>query len=495
MFSPISESSTSLGSPVKSFLSLHASFVTEKLKPVTDELLDTASDGGSNSRRRPSQLKLSVNDSQSGKKFEETYDQAELLGEGGYAMVYRCKHKENGSYYAVKEVFHSEYDGANSLKDEIATLKCVRENVCLIVRLHDVFVDVDRTHLVMEEMEGGDLLDRISDNGPYTEDKARKVFRTILEAIWFCHKKGIAHRDVKPENVLLVSRDDDTLVKLGDFGCAKFVDTPYALKTMAGSPYYAAPEIFEHTEKGGYGKECDLWSAGVVLYVLLSGMTPFDGSVYEISRQVTEGDWVFDQKYFRKVSQPPKDLITNLLKVDVQERHSADQALDCRWLRRPELNRSSSDKYLSKKKKADPLPDISSTFHQSLPAFFFDPKSIDSTDDSSTEELSFSPPVPMHWIAESPRVLRIKREMPVSTRRLNAKPKFGAYKLPAKPKLGDSFSVLNIGHDSFLFGEGSDVDLHGSQKSSSNKELSHESLKFHCSIPDLMGEEDSTNDE
>lgn len=497
MNSSISESSTSLESPAKSFLSFHASFVTEKLKPVTDELLDTASDRSCNSRRRPSQLELSVNDSQSGKRYEDTYDQGDLLGEGGYAMVYRCKHKQNGSFYAVKEVFHNEYDGANSLKDEIAALKCVRENVCLIVRLHDVFVEVDRTYLVMEEMEGGDLLDRISEKGPYAEGKARRVFRRILEAIWFCHKKGIAHRDIKPENVLLVSPDDDTTVKLCDFGCAKLVgDKPYALKTMAGSPHYAAPEVFEHTDRGGYGKECDLWSAGVMLYVLFSAMTPFEGSVYEISRQVTEGDWVFDEKVFRKVPRLPKDLITNLLKVDVKERYSADQALDCRWLRRPELNRSSSDKYLTKNKKADTLPDISSTFHQSLPAFFFDHRNDDSTDDSNTEELSLSPPVPMHWIAESPRVLKIKREMPLTTRRLNAKPKFGANKLPAKPKLGDSFAVLNIGHESFVFGEGSggEADLQGSLNSSIN-ELSHESLKFHCSIPDLMGEEDSTIDD
>jgi len=282
-----------------------------------------------------------VNDSQGGKSFEETYEKINTLGEGGFASVFRCQHKKNKSHYAVKEIFHEDYEfnpGANSLKEEIAAMKALRESP-YIVRLFDVFeaeISFNKvTYLVMEEMEGGDLLDRITDKRTYSEIDTRAVARSLLQAVRFMHNKDYAHRDIKPENILLLSRDDDTTIKLCDFGCSQKLTGPNCMQDMAGSPQYAAPEVYNRTLDMGYGKECDLWSVGCVLYVMLGGYAPFEAdSVYELAEMVCEGDWAFHDKFWSEISQPPKDLITQLLTVDAEKRFTAEQALDSEWLKR-----------------------------------------------------------------------------------------------------------------------------------------------------------------
>jgi len=314
-------------------------------------------------------LRKLVNDSQGGKSFKTTYEQVCTLGEGGFATVFKYQHKENKSHYAVKEIFHEDYEmleGANSLKEEIAAMKCLRESP-YIVRLFDVFeeqisvLDGSKTYLVMEEMEGGDLLDRITEKRVYAETDARAVARSLLQAVRYMHNKGIAHRDIKPENILLLSRDDDTTIKLCDFGCAAWVtDGPNCLQSMAGSPQYAAPEVYNRTAEMGYGKECDLWSVGVVLYVMLGGYAPFEAeTVYEIATLVCDGDWQFHDQYWSEISQAPKDLITGLLTIPVPDRLTSEQALESDWLKRRRrgdkaahasdmYNRSNSDRNLGR---------------------------------------------------------------------------------------------------------------------------------------------------
>ena len=146
-----------------------------------------------------------VEDSLTGKNFEEFYEIGDELGEGGYAFVYRCQHRRTQKVYAVKEVIISKMEsgGESTLKDEIAALKLLRGGAH-IIRLFDVFYEGDHCFMIMEEMRGGDLLSRICDKEVYTEREARGVCKILFEAVLYCHQKRVAHRDIKPENLLMV---------------------------------------------------------------------------------------------------------------------------------------------------------------------------------------------------------------------------------------------------------------------------------------------------
>jgi hypothetical protein len=171
----------------------------EKLKIVSQDLVNKFNESkGSFS----SELSQSVNDSAMGLCFEDVYEKQELLGEGGFAFVYRCMHRERRKTFAVKEVFSENYEtSGQSMSHEITSLKRLKE-IPYIVRLLDVFKEPETTHLIMEEMKGGDLLDRLYEKEVFSEEESRKISRRLLEALFFCHKKGIAHRDVKPENIV-----------------------------------------------------------------------------------------------------------------------------------------------------------------------------------------------------------------------------------------------------------------------------------------------------
>jgi serine/threonine protein kinase len=280
-----------------------------------------------------SQLSLLVNDSASGAHFDDVYDMGDVLGEGGFAFVYRCTHKKNGHNYAVKEIIttDNQISAAESVRGEINALKLLREGP-YVVRLLDVFYEPDRTMVVQEIMKGGDLLDKLTEIEVYDPDDARKVSRTLLEALDYCHKKRICHRDIKPENILLVKDDDLTHIKIADFGCAKKITGPKCLKTLCGSPQYVAPELLTHED--GYNELCDMWSCGVVIYVLLGGYAPFDAPECELAELITAGNYEFHEEYWDEIPGAAKDLIVHLLQVDPADRYNPAEALECRWLRR-----------------------------------------------------------------------------------------------------------------------------------------------------------------
>ena len=323
---------------------IHPQMVINKLKPVKDDFLKHVETQGS-----ISQLSFSVNDAAGGKTFEECYEKQEILGEGGFAVVYRCYHHERMHTYAVKEIMRDNYEcSGENLREEIDALKRLRD-VPYIVRLLDVFHETDVCYMVMEEMRGGDLLDRLCDIEVYEEPDARKVSRKLLEAIYFCHKKNIVHRDIKPENILLSSKENHTSIKLADFGCSRqFVPGELGLFTLCGSPQYVAPELYTH--ENGYDERCDLWSAAVVIYVVLGGYAPFDGEDHALSSIICNGLYEFHEKYWSEISEPPKDLIRSLLKVDPMKRATLEQALDSEWLKRRDrdsIKKSTMDGSLS----------------------------------------------------------------------------------------------------------------------------------------------------
>lgn len=288
-----------------------------------------------------SQLSLLVNDSASGVPFDEVYDMGDVLGEGGFAFVYRCQHKKNGHVYAVKEILMSDntQSAGESVRGEINALKLLREGP-YVVRLLDVYNEPDRTMMVQEIMKGGDLLDKLTEIEVYEPKDARKVSRTLLEALDYCHKKRICHRDVKPENILLVNEDDLTHIKIADFGCAKKITGPKCLKTLCGSPQYVAPELLTHED--GYNELCDMWSCGVVIYVLLGGYAPFDAPECELAELITAGNYEFHEEYWDEIPTAAKDLIVHLLQVEPEDRYDPGEALDCRWLRRKDKDMANS---------------------------------------------------------------------------------------------------------------------------------------------------------
>ena len=206
------------------------------IKPLQEEFLEYVQRRTRENDQSLSQLSLCVNDSAVDKKFDEVYQKGKILGEGGFAFVYQCRHMVNGHTYAVKEVIKSDYEKSASgdeIKQEIAALRIVKE--CPhFVRLLDVFHQVDRTYLIMEEMKGGDLLDKLAEIEVYEEWEARKLIRTLLEAVAYCHRRKIAHRDLKPENILLPKTDDISAIKLTDFGCAKRWTRPNEMVTLCG---------------------------------------------------------------------------------------------------------------------------------------------------------------------------------------------------------------------------------------------------------------------
>ena len=220
------------------------------------------------------------------------------------------------------------------MRQEINNLKLLREG-CYIVRLLDVFREEERTCLIMEEMKGGDLLERLYDKVIYSEPDARRLSRKLLDAVRYCHKKNIAHRDIKPENILLTSRESDTDIRLADFGCSKLMTGPKCLHTLCGSTCYAAPELYSHQD--GYDERCDLWSLGVVMYILLGGYAPFDGEDEDMPDIICAGEYSFHWSYWKGISDKAKNCIRGFLKVDPNDRTSLEDALNGDWLRRRDV--------------------------------------------------------------------------------------------------------------------------------------------------------------
>lgn len=259
------------------------------------------------------------------------YTVGDILGEGAFSVVKLATNKRNKQKVAVKIVKRvglSEEDEL-SLRQEVAILRDLKhEN---IVQLFDFFEDPKEFYIAMEYLEGGELFDRIVSKTYYNEKEARDVVYTLLKAIKYCHDRDIVHRDLKPENLLLASSTDDALIKLADFGfAAKAIGN--TLKTQCGTPGYVAPEILMDR---AHGKPVDMWSIGVICYILLGGYPPFhDENQKNLFRLIKAAKYEFHPEYWGNVSEETKDLIRKLLVLDVNKRLTVDQALAHPWLNR-----------------------------------------------------------------------------------------------------------------------------------------------------------------
>ncbi|XP_075219844.1 calcium/calmodulin-dependent protein kinase I isoform X3 [Lycorma delicatula] len=198
-----------------------------------------------------------------------------------------------------------------------------------IVQLLETFEDKHKVYLVMELVTGGELFDRIVEKGSYTEKDASDLIRQVLEAVDYMHEQGVVHRDLKPENLLYYSPDEDSKIMISDFGLSKMEDSGI-MATACGTPGYVAPEVLAQKP---YGKAVDVWSIGVISYILLCGYPPFyDENDANLFAQILKGEFEFDSPYWDDISDSAKDFIRQLMCVDVEKRYTCRQALAHPWI-------------------------------------------------------------------------------------------------------------------------------------------------------------------
>ncbi|CAG9937881.1 unnamed protein product [Clonostachys rosea f. rosea IK726] len=264
----------------------------------------------------------------------ESYDKkgkykfGRTLGAGTYGVV-REAEGPTGKV-AVKIILKKNVKGNERMVyDELQMLQRLKHPH--IVKFVDWFESRDKFYIVTELATGGELFERICEQGKFTEKDASQTIKQVLHAVDYLHKNEVVHRDLKPENLLYVTRDPDSEVVLADFGIAKTLDKKEeSLQTMAGSFGYAAPEIMD---RKGHGKPADMWSMGVITYTLLCGYSPFRSeNLRDLLEECTTGSVVFHERYWKDVSNDAKDFIMHLILPDPEKRWTSEEALGHIWL-------------------------------------------------------------------------------------------------------------------------------------------------------------------
>ena len=268
-------------------------------------------------------------------EVEAQYDIRQQIGRGTAGVVHVAVQRRSGRRFAIKVIdtrrirLHQSPGDLQELTEEANLLQQLRHPN--IIRVEDVFVDSSAVYVVMELVEGGDLFDRIVARGVYDESIAKDLMLRIMDAVKYLHERDIVHRDLKPENILLVHAGDDVACKLTDFGLAK--KSGDGLKTFCGTPAYFAPEVLKRRStvagEGRYGKAADMWSLGVILYVLLAGRQPFDDT--SLFDQIETAHYRLDGPGWKIISKEAKDLLHRLLERDPTRRITAAQALQHKW--------------------------------------------------------------------------------------------------------------------------------------------------------------------
>uniref|UniRef100_A0A7S4MH34 Uncharacterized protein n=1 Tax=Vannella robusta TaxID=1487602 RepID=A0A7S4MH34_9EUKA len=262
--------------------------------------------------------------------FEDVYDVFEELGSGAFAVVKRVEHKKTGESLAAKIIDKKNVTSdTERLAVEMEVLRKV--NHPNIIKLEDIFETDDFLYIVTEIVTGGELFDRIVSKGNYTERDAANLVKKVIEGLEYIHEMGIVHRDLKPENLLLKSKDNDVDVKIADFGLSKIMGSAAMTQTACGTPGYVAPEILKGS---GYGKEVDMWSVGVITYILLCGFPPFyNENIPLLFESILKCDFDYPADYFDDITDSALDFIDALLVGSPKRRLSATEALKHPWLK------------------------------------------------------------------------------------------------------------------------------------------------------------------
>lgn len=275
-----------------------------------------------------------------------------LLGEGSYGEVSKGVHKATGAKRAVKAISIKKIADKDRFNEEVNVQRSLDHPH--IVKLYEVFRDKEKVYMVMELCTGGELFDRIiaesQKHGPghaFGEGDAARIMQQIYGAVRYLHGRKYVHRDIKPENFLLQNAEKQAPIKVIDFGLAKqFVPGTNDLHTKAGTPYYVAPEVLRSTKTNGYNEKCDIWSCGVLAYILLCGYPPFYGdSDDQILKMVKKGTYDFPKQDWDAVSKNAKDFINVQLQLNTDKRASAEQLMSHAWLK--EANNAEEGKRLA----------------------------------------------------------------------------------------------------------------------------------------------------
>uniref|UniRef100_A0A1J3DK53 non-specific serine/threonine protein kinase n=1 Tax=Noccaea caerulescens TaxID=107243 RepID=A0A1J3DK53_NOCCA len=260
------------------------------------------------------------------------YTLGKELGRGQFGVTYLCTENSTGKKYACKSISKKKLvtkADKDDMRREIQIMQHLSGQPN-IVEFKGAYEDEKAVNLVMELCAGGELFDRIIAKGHYSERAAASVCRQIVNVVKICHFMGVLHRDLKPENFLLSSKDDKALIKATDFGLSVFIEEGKVYRDIVGSAYYVAPEVLRRR----YGKEVDIWSAGIILYILLSGVPPFWAETEKgIFDAILEGHIDFESQPWPSISNSAKDLVRRMLTADPKRRILAADVLQHPWLR------------------------------------------------------------------------------------------------------------------------------------------------------------------
>ncbi|XP_044501166.1 CBL-interacting serine/threonine-protein kinase 9-like isoform X2 [Mangifera indica] len=255
------------------------------------------------------------------------YEMGKTLGEGSFAKVKVAKNVETGESVAIKILDRNQvlrHKMVEQIKREISTMKLIKHPN--VIKIIEVMASKTKIFIVLELVHGGELFDKIANNGRLTEDEARSYFQQLINAVDYCHSRGVYHRDLKPENLLL---DSYGVLKISDFGLSAFSQQVRAdglLHTACGTPNYVAPEVLN--DKGYDGRTSDVWSCGVILFVLMAGFLPFDEpNLMVLYKKICRADFFFPSWF----SPAARKFIQRILDPNPLTRITIPEILNDEW--------------------------------------------------------------------------------------------------------------------------------------------------------------------